>query len=366
MYVVTNRNIVDGAEGFGQLGPLVNPAGPAELRLAEVNRKRGGWEVTILPDRITAAMKQEAGITEAGDVFASAYVFRRLMTAANPRLGNPRSKAKGKDILLYVHGFNNSFKDVVERCFAISDNFPGLEVVAFTWPANGGGVKGVADYLDDKRDAQASVVAFDRVLAKIHDYLQLARQSMLEDLKREAQERFPDSSEQQQQFVARAADKHCPFKVSMLLHSMGNYLFERTLKSEALRGDRLVFDNIVMAAADVNNPRHIEWVDRIQVRNRLYVTINEDDGALQASRMKGGDEQLARLGHYPYDLTARHVVYVDFTNVPSVAASHAYFEGDALRNPNVKRFFERALHGLRVEDDDLLAYDASCNLHRLA
>lgn len=365
MFVVTNRNLVLGAKGFDILGKNVNEKGPAELRFLEVERVGDEFQIQVLPDTLTQEMKEDVGVEEAGDFFASEYVFRKVAATVNPKLQSERSRKKGKDLLLFVHGFNNSFSDVVERCYSIMDSFDNLEVLAFTWPANGGGAKGVTDYLDDKRDALASVVAFDRVLARTRELIERARRDFLDRLTAEAQEKFPDSSERQREMIGKRSEQHCPFRVSLMLHSMGNYLFERTLKSSALRGSQLVFDNILMVAADVNNPGHVEWVEKIQVRNRLYITINEDDYALAASRVKGGDEQLARLGHYPYNLDARQAVYVDFTNAPHVGNSHAYFEGGTLKNDKVKKFFDLALHGLRVEDEGLLKFDASRNLHRI-
>lgn len=364
MFVVTNRNIVAGAQGTALLGQRTNEMGPAELRIVEAVKKDGVWDVKLLPDQISAAMKQEVGITDPKPVYASRYLLERLLAVVNPKHADPQSLKKGKDLLFFVHGFNNSFGDVLERCQGLAAAFD-MEVVAFTWPANGGGVKGATDYLDDKRDALASVVAFDRVLAKARDMLAAAREDYLKMLNAEAVSRFPDSAERQREFIAKKAEQQCPFRVSLLLHSMGNYLFERTLKSSALRGSQLLFDNIVMAAADVNSPGHAQWVDQIQVRNRLYITINEDDYALQASRIKGGTEQLARLGHYPYDLNARRAVYVDFTRAAQVGTSHAYFEGAALKNDRVRKFFELALHGQRAEDAGLMTYDVSRNLHEV-
>lgn len=363
MFIITNRNIDEQATGSDKLGPLVNAKGPAELRIVEAVRKGRGWEVDVLPDEITPEMKQEIGLDTDQVVLASEYLFRRLLSVVNPKRVDATSRKPGKNLLFFVHGFNNSFADVLERCEKFARQYD-LEVVAFTWPANGGGIRGVTDYLDDKRDAQASVVAFDRVLAFAHDMLRRAREEFLAELVQRVKEKFPDSAEKQRDMLARESEKHCPFNVSLLLHSMGNYLLERTLKSSALRGDLLIFDNIVMAAADVNNEGHAEWVEKLKFRNRLYVTINEDDSALQASRIKGGDEQLARLGQYRFGLTARQAIYVDFTDAPHVGRSHAYFEDSPLKNPNVLKFFTAALHGLRAEDEANLAFDAAKNMYR--
>ncbi|MCK9260556.1 MAG: hypothetical protein M0P63_12435, partial [Azoarcus sp.] len=81
-------------------------------------------------------------------------------------------------------------------------------------------------------------------------------------------------------------------------------------------------------------------------------------------RMKVGEQQLARLGHYPYKLECRQAVYVDFTNQPHVGSEHAYFEGGALKNSKVKDFFDEALNGNYAETG--LTFDVGRNMYRLA
>lgn len=360
MFIVTNRNITTG-RGVKQLGPRLNELGPNELRIVEANKRGGKWRVDVLPDELTPELKQQIGVTKKGKVLATEYLYSKVLAQVNPSMFNPGSRARGKDLLLFVHGFNNDFEAVLERCHGLQRQY-GVEVVAFTWPANGGGLKGATDYLDDKRDAQASVVAFHRVLSIGYEMISKARKGYLEDqLKVLRKEDL--SGEELQHRITEEAEKHCPFRVTMLLHSMGNYLFERTLKSSALRGDLMMFDNVVMCAADVNNPDHKHWVERIQARNRLYITINEDDSALAASRLKGGDEQLARLGHYQYNLDASNAVYIDFTDEAHVGRSHAYFEGGPLKNKDVAKFFKLAFTGRRAES--MLKFDPVQRLHRL-
>jgi esterase/lipase superfamily enzyme len=343
-----------------------NPNGPAELRVVEVNRRGGRWQVRVLPDEITDAMRDEVGVPaaepdpktgEVQPVFASRYAFERLVTKV-------RDARSPKNVVFFVHGFNNTMEDVATRCDGLAKAF-GVEVVAFSWPANGGGIKGVASYLSDKRDAQASVVAFDRALDKARDLVHRLRQQAIERIIAESPPRLVENGERFRQRLTAAAERDCPVRVTLMLHSMGNYLLERTLKSTALRGHLPLFDNIVMCAADVNNPSHASWVDQLQARNRLYITINEDDSALRASRLKGGDEQEARLGHWTRNLSSTQAAYVDFTNAKSVGSEHAYFEGTALDNPKVRKFFASALQGQRAEQAAALEYDAARNLYRV-
>ena len=148
-----------------------------------------------------------------------------------------------------------------------------------------------------------------------------------------------------------------------MLHSMGNYLYKELMLSSIYSGDKLVFDNVVLVAADANSEDHPSWVDRIQFRNRLYITINENDSALKLSRAKMGSQQKVRLGHFPYGLNSERAVYVDFTEAPWVGDSHSYLEDTPLRNAAVKKFFKQALNGEIAAKT--LDYDVSRNLHAI-
>jgi hypothetical protein len=143
---------------------------------------------------------------------------------------------------------------------------------------------------------------------------------------------------------------------------MGNYVLKQMLKSSISAGAGLTFDNILMIAADTNNLDHSMWVDRLRFRRRLYITINEDDHALAASRMKSGQDQLSRLGHTLSGLMSTRAKYINFTNAPYVGSSHAYFEGNAVtRNKQIHRFFKLALNGKSAEE--LLVYRPDINCY---
>ena len=322
------------------------------VKVLKIDRK---WRIDLVPDSVDRKVKvdgETTTVTESGSKVAARTVFQRL--TSQPKTG-PK-----KDLLLFVHGFNNDVEAVVERAWNLHRLY-NLEVVAFSWPANGGGAQGVASYKSDKRDARASVGALDRVLEKMREYLQEIRTARLNALRTRVEERGGERGEAQDEMFARLAQRDCPFRINLMLHSMGNYLFKNLLSSSIFNGRELTFDNVVMAAADTNSENHREWVDRIQARHRVYITINERDSALRAARLKGGKEQLARLGHYPYNLDSRQTVYVDFTGASHVGDAHAYFEGRPTKNRKVHRFFKAALHGDQGEQG--LRYDPARNLY---
>ena len=307
MLVVTNRNLVPRARsGEKKFGSGFNEAGPDELRLAHAKQSRGKWQVDILPDK-----DPNSGL------WASEQAFLDLQA---------RMKRLKRPCVLFVHGFNTDFEAVLVRGRRLELDYK-VEVVAFTWPSNGrttaaGRLGGVASYKSDKRDAARSVVAFDRTLEKLDAYLRRHQ----------------------------AATKACDQRVSLFMHSMGNYLFKHLMKSSVYQGETSLFDNVVLCAADVNNAGHASWLDRVAYRRRLYVTINEDDKALFASRAKFGEQQKARLGHYTQNLTSANAVYLDFTRSGAVDDSHSYFVGAPIKkNASVRRAFRLMLRGERAE-----------------
>ena len=369
MFIVTNRQVAEGArKGSVKLfGKKPNEKGPNELRMAEAVKKNGKWELRLIPDDLTPAMRREVGIGSGQPSSGGRYLARKLFAKVNPprarEMGIKGASGKGKNFLLFVHGYNNDVEAVLDRAHKFARNF-NLEVLPFTWPANGGGFTGLASYKSDKRDAKVSIGALDRVLAFSEMLLLEFNLAEAERIRKEAEKKFATNLEGRDAFLSRTMDRSCPFTVNALFHSMGNYLYKHLLKSGSSQGTGLLFDNVVLAAADTNNADHASWVDRIKCRKRVYITINEDDKALAASRMKSGDEQLARLGHYTRGLNAQQGVYVDFTNASYVGDAHAYFEDTPVRkNSRVRRFFMEALNGQRAEER--LDYDSSSNIYRV-
>ncbi|MEM7612573.1 MAG: alpha/beta hydrolase [Pseudomonadota bacterium] len=360
MFVVTNRQ-VSNRKGLGQFGKKPNEKGPHEIRLFDVQRSGRRWEVELLDDVLhhntVRALIDKHGL----EIDQGAKRYASLKVACDIA---EQARCDKKNIVIYVHGYNNDMDDVLRSAQAIAETH-GVIVVPFSWPANGGGaVSGTLSYKADKRDARASVGAFDRMLMKSVEYLNLISEGRRRRLWLEASKRHKHNQQERDALYAKLLDRECPFTVNLMLHSMGNYLYKQLLKSTASEATTLLFDNVILAAADVNNADHAAWLDRIRCRKRVYVAINENDFALRASRAKAGEAQLARLGHVTYGLHAEKAVYVDFTDAKAVGSSHGYFIGEPVqRNTAVKHFFRDALNGARAER--MLDYDAEKNVYRL-
>ena len=346
MFVITNRQVLKTKTGLDQFGSKPNTKGPNELRLARIEREGDGYSVEFLDDRLTKAQARKIIRDHALPFDPNAQHWASLKVAAEVAT---RARANKSHVLFFVHGFNNNMKDVIDRAFYLQDNY-GVEVIPFSWPANGGGVAGTVSYKSDKRDARASTGALERTMQFIHKYLVAVTEGQRRQLFEQAEEKHPENPEKRDLLYAKLLENECPFTVNALFHSMGNYLLKQMLKSTIAEGIALTFDNVLLVAADTNNLDHRLWVDRIRFRKRLFVTINEDDYALNASRAKSGSDQLARLGHFLRHLDAANAHYINFTNASWVKNSHSYFGEPAEKNDNVKQFFADALAGKAAEE----------------
>lgn len=362
MFVVTNRVVHEGKTGLDVFGREPNPRGPNELRAIEITGSRP-FRVKLLDDQLTHAevealarrlAKFGVQLDQTKDWFASLRVACEVFE---------RALNERRHVLLFVHGYNNDMADVLRTAHNL-ERLYNLIVVPFSWPANGGGkVSGAAAYLSDKDDARASATALHRAVQRIGFYHGLFTEGLNQQLMDRATARHPNSPETAHALFVRLVNQQCRSTVNLACHSMGNYLLKYATRPSNSSLRDLVFDNISLVAADVNNPGHQNWVQVLPVRNRLYVTINENDYALRWSRRKPGDAQEERLGHHLRNLTASNAYYIDLTRNRGVGTGHSYFQGRPVtENATLKRLFSRIFEGDRAETS--LEYHADINVYR--
>ncbi len=346
MYVITNRKLNKG-KGLSVLGKTANPDGPLELRLVNVSKKGASWNVTVVGDRLSLvqvkALKKKFNLDI--DIKESWYASLRIACELFER-----ARKEKKSILFFVHGYNNDVADVLKTAEQLEKSH-GVIVVPFTWPANGGGaITGMASYKSDKSDARASEGALNRAVDKIqflHNLLIAARKKTLQA---KAQEKHKNNPQASQALFSKLMGIECPSTLNLLCHSMGNYVLKKTLLNGGNATSKLVFDNTCLVAADANNENHASWVKNLDVRKRIYIVINENDFALRASRVKPGDEQKARLGHYIKMLNSDNAHYINVTDANLVDTQHSYFVGEAMKNIALKEMFTGMFNGEAVED----------------
>jgi esterase/lipase superfamily enzyme len=170
------------------------------------------------------------------DRLTKAQFVKQLQDIGNsfPLLDESENESQ-KHIGVFVHGYNVDWTDSMARYEQLKrDLFEKAQLgalVLYSWPSNGS----VAGYLPDREDARSSAPAFAQELTDMHAHL-LRMQTAATKL---------DPS------------KACKAKLSIVAHSMGNYVTQKALSIAAkqLNSPQLItlVTQLVMVAADVDN-----------------------------------------------------------------------------------------------------------------
>ena len=199
---------------------------------------------------------------------------------------------EGRRVLVFVHGYNTRFEEAVYR-FAQITHDSGADVVPvlFTWPSRGRALA----YFYDRESANYSRDALEQVLR------------------------------------ALVKDPHVG-EVSILAHSLGNFVAVEALRQMAIRDHGLPHKirDIMLAAPDIDTDVFRRQIAEIQAgcgRAPITLFVSRDDRALGISSLVAGDEprlgQVDPLGE-PYKgiLERAHVNVVDLTQLASSDASN--------------------------------------------
>jgi esterase/lipase superfamily enzyme len=156
-----------------------------------------------------------------------------------------------KELFVFVHGFNNSFDDVVLRTaqLAFDIGFKGAPIM-YDWPSH----VSVLDYTEDKTAMLGSWRSLESFLVNLSDHTGAKT-------------------------------------INVIAHSMGNYATLMALDDAVGRQKKLHLNQLILAAPDVDK----EPMDQIMpelvkagVANRITMYASHSDLALVASRWKNG------------------------------------------------------------------------------
>lgn len=200
-------------------------------------------------------------------------------------------KSSDRSVLIFIHGFNNRFEDSVYRFAQIVHDAGAQSVpVLVTWPSRG----------------SLLAYGYDR---ESTNYTRNALENLL-------------------QYMARDPEVK---EVSILAHSMGNWLALESLRQMAIRNGRLPakFKNVMLAAPDVDvDVFRSQIADMGKQHPKFTLFVSRDDRALAFSRRVWGN--VPRLGSidpeeapYKSELAANNVSVIDLTKIK---------DGDRLRH----------------------------------
>ncbi len=230
--------------------------------------------------------------------------------AALARFDARIAKTPHRQVLVFVHGFNTRFEEAVYR-FAqiVHDSGTSALPVLFTWPSRGK----LLAYGYDHESASYSRDALEAVLQNL------------------------------------ARDKSVG-EISILAHSMGNWVTIEALRQMAIRNHGLPakITGVMLAAPDVDFDVFQRQIAQIGAASaRFTIFVSRDDEALAASRRVWGDKP--RVGAidpagppYKQDLHLDRVSVEDLTGVTS---DDPLNHGTFAQAPEVVRLIGRRLAG---------------------
>ena len=332
IYFATNRN-PNRTTNPTNFGKGFHKDALANLRFgkAEVNGKK--IKITVADEVLKkdADRKQKDG---KGSKLGSQSIFtdiRREMANHSP------------DTIVFVHGYNVSFKEALKAAAHIQRNFEklngtGVNVVLFSWPSDGSMMPYIA-YANDRQDAKASGPAFARGFLKLADFLRGAT---------------PQES--------------CNQKIHLIAHSMGNYVLRNALqeiiRQSPGRAPRL-FDQIFLMAADEDDDA-FEYDHKFKqlpsVAKRVNVYFNNGDTGMAISdKTKGNPDRLGDDGpRLPRSVPGK-VSLVDCSDIVDGIVEHSYY----LKNAVVVDDMMAVLEGVRSKDIPRRDYEQENNRYRL-
>jgi len=204
-----------------------------------------------------------------------------------------RDYSQKKQVIVFVHGYNNTFEDMAERA-ALLQAATGEALVSYDWPA----LEGVQNYVADRTTIEASVDSLAGFLATLKDRTGAA-------------------------------------SVSVVAHSMGNRVLMEALDRLRMMSTVPTIHELVLAAADIDTFRFQQILPAVMQTNKIdHVTmyVSETDFVINSSALLN---RTSIVGHQPLSFPAL-APKIDMIDVQSVtptsvlalldeAKSHAYF-----------------------------------------
>lgn len=299
MLVFTNRHVLAGVPDASAFTAAFTPLATG-LSFGEVARSGAGWALS--------GVERDGG----DDTIVSTLVDR----------------FRGdRQVLVYLHGNNNTPPDCFERCARLSEIY-GVEVVGFSWPSegllsSGADLPGLDHTETDLAEGEANLRGIDE---------RSGNEGAIGRKKRRYRQAKVNAQESVEalarllRLLATARLYANGRKMSLAAHSLGAHLLQYTLDLDGAAESLGAASNIALLAACVRAAGHRDWVARLRPTQQLFITFNRGDSVLYAARIVDGNQ--IKLGADPgaERFAAPHVRYIDFTGAAAGnLGGHGYF-----------------------------------------
>ncbi|MBT8120709.1 MAG: alpha/beta hydrolase [Gammaproteobacteria bacterium] len=278
--------------------------------------------------------------------YSSIEFFPRGMEAALFNKVDPSEYSKPWVVLL--HGYHQDVKETIAKARFLIEK-QAVNVVLFSWPSR---PKPVGSFdisvFDDYIKDFVKSVLFGFGRPSLQAIFVKEIKNLLKDLitnyepARKNAELSTTDFHNALSVIKKFLIKQEKVKLSLFVHSMGNYLLQNTIKDKGYLP--VLFSNILLHQADVNATTHAGWVPRLlgSASKKVYISVNVFDYVLAASnilhRYKLGNKNVERLGQsvrvkpdgiyqgYIHSL----VEYLNFTDGFGIENKHEIFTCDGV------------------------------------
>ncbi len=261
-----------------------------------------------------------------------------------------------KPWLVFLHGFHQDVSESIEKVQKLHQ-LHGVNVILFSWPS-----RPLTKNISNKKDIKKFLKHY--LLSSVG---YAARPSLIKTVKKTIIDTIKDYylnyEPARKNAEASVNDFHSALtlisehlqpriksnRLSMVVHSMGNYLLKNTIQSKG--GLPIVFQHIMCHQADVKASDHASWIPALYgyVNKNIYITVNKYDSTLGASsvyRLTRGIVDTERMGsstsikpesgHQGY--INNFVKYLDLSDGRGVENKHEIFTSTSARL-NLKKHY---------------------------
>lgn len=226
----------------------------------------------------------------------------------------------GKDWVLLIHGDSKAPVDAAVRGLEIQ-NTHDVKVITFSWPSRMDTRDGLKNFSNSRQNVEAGLPHLRELFLMLKRY----RSSYI----------WPKEN-----------------KLSLIMHSLGNFYLELAVKEQMLEGIDSLFDNIIINAAAVEQEGHAGWVGKLRIARRIYITLNKGDFNLKGARtFTRAGIQLGAVVEPPLAVNADYIHFSDAVGFKLPTwLSHTYFVGEIpAGSDNIRAFYRTIFHGGEAE-----------------
>jgi hypothetical protein len=309
--ILSHRELKPNGKGVETFQRCLKAEGSTQILLAMASIENDQkWGVDLLPADPVEEWEESSECLNLFSQLIKSMVGRETESGAQKLQRNPETGAY--TWILFIPGYSSNLNDSLKKAKEMEDTY-NSNVILYSWPADPEGTE-PARYFKARDAARLSARRLKSLLTHLEQvFTKPAREALAED-----------------------------FRISMLLHSLGNKVLESLILNEEAAAQSTMFNTIIMHQPDVDAAGVMQWINKVSPQEELYITVNQHDGVLIISDIVNR----IRLGLFPGDLIAHSLPklsVIDFTHAHNVARAHWLFTD--FENNIVRLICKRMIHG---------------------